>query len=154
MPAIHRYFARRAGAEETDDLAQEVYLHMLARADVTGIDNLEGYVFQVAANVLAAKGRRDRVRHTRQHIELNEFHHPVEESSPERILMERQLLKSISTAVLDLPVRTREVFVLHRFEEMTYGAIAAHLQISVSAVEKHIMRAMRLLTARMKLLGS
>ena len=36
-------------------------------------------------------------------------------------------------------------FVLHRFEEMTYPAIAQCLHISVSAVEKQIMNALRLL---------
>jgi DNA-directed RNA polymerase specialized sigma24 family protein len=44
-----------------------------------------------------------------------------------------------------MPVRTQEIFLLHRFEEMTYPAIAAALGISVSAVEKHIMIALRLL---------
>ncbi len=32
---------------------------------------------------------------------------------------------------------------LHRFEEMSYPEIAERLSISVSAVEKHMMKALR-----------
>ena len=46
-------------------------------------------------------------------------------------------------ALAALPPKTREAFILHRYEEMTYAAIAARLQISVSGVEKLIIRALR-----------
>jgi RNA polymerase sigma-70 factor (ECF subfamily) len=37
--------------------------------------------------------------------------------------------------------RTREIFLLYRVKEMKQREIAAHLRISVSAVEKHIAKA-------------
>jgi RNA polymerase sigma-70 factor (ECF subfamily) len=45
-------------------------------------------------------------------------------------------------AVQHLTPRTREVFILHRVDELTYTEIAARLGISVSTVEYHIMRAL------------
>jgi RNA polymerase sigma-70 factor (ECF subfamily) len=53
-------------------------------------------------------------------------------------------------AIAALPARTRDVFVLHRFEEMSGSRIAAALGLSVSAVEKHIMRALKVLYDRLK----
>ena len=47
------------------------------------------------------------------------------------------------TALQALPPRTAEAFLLHRFEEMTYAAIAAHMGVSVKAVEALIARAMK-----------
>ena len=44
-----------------------------------------------------------------------------------------------------MPERTRDIFVLHRFENISYGEIAMRMNISVSAVEKHIMKALKLL---------
>ena len=54
-------------------------------------------------------------------------------------------------AIDALPARTRDVFVLHRFEEMSGTRIAVALGLSVSAVEKHIMRALQNLHARLKI---
>jgi RNA polymerase sigma-70 factor (ECF subfamily) len=150
MPAIRSYFTKRAPRSEVEDLTQEVCARLLARPSLDGIANLEGYLFQVAANVLATKGRRERVRHVAAHVELTELHHPVEENSPERILMQREVLKAMAEMVQELPPRTRDAFVLHRFEEMTYETIARRMGVSVSAVEKHIIKALRLLTARFK----
>ena len=48
--------------------------------------------------------------------------------------------------ILALPERTRDVFMLHRFEQMSYPEIARAFGISVSAVEKHIIKALRRLT--------
>jgi RNA polymerase sigma-70 factor (ECF subfamily) len=42
-----------------------------------------------------------------------------------------------------LPPRTRDAFLLHRFEDQTYGQIAKRLGVSVSMVEKHIAEALR-----------
>ena len=53
-------------------------------------------------------------------------------------------------AIRNLPPRTREAFALHRFEDMTYEAIARRLGISVSAIEQLISRASERLTAAME----
>jgi len=139
--------------DETEDLTQEVFARMLDHADIDGIKNIEGYLFRVAANVVAEKGRRDLVRRTVMHVELTEADHPVEVNSPERILQQQDLLKAMMQMIHDLPPRTQEAFVLHRFEEMTYEAVSRAMGVSVSAVEKHIMRAISHLTAQMKALN-
>jgi len=51
-------------------------------------------------------------------------------------------------AALDgLPSRARTIVILRRFENLTYGQIAERLGISVSAVEKHMVRSMSALRA-------
>ena len=49
----------------------------------------------------------------------------------------------------ELPPRTSRAFLLQRYEGLTYSAIAKQLGISVSAVEKHMMRALLHLQARL-----
>lgn len=53
-------------------------------------------------------------------------------------------------AIARLPDRTREVFILHRFEDLSYERIARRLGIGVDEVEAHVaasilalMRALR-----------
>ncbi len=41
-------------------------------------------------------------------------------------------------AIARLPERTREVFMLHRFEDLSYERIALRLDIDVKEVEGHI----------------
>ena len=51
-------------------------------------------------------------------------------------------------SVLDsLKPRTREVFLMHRLDGYSSAQIAKHFEISVSAVEKHIARAVLALMA-------
>lgn len=147
LPAIRRFVAKRAAPPEIDDLVQEVALRMHLRRGELPVGNLEGYVFQVARSVLTDHARRDQVRARSSHVPLEEYHHPVEGRSPERVLHGKEQLQQLVAAVGKLPDRTRQAFVLHRFEEMSYAAIARHMGISVSAVEKHIMKAIRILAA-------
>lgn len=148
VPVLRRYIAKRARAEDVEDLVQDVLLRMQVRGQGDGIANIEGYLFQVAASVLTDRARRDQVRHRSAHHELTEFHHPADELTPERVLRGREDVDRLMAALEDMPELTRDTFVLHRFEEMSYDAISDHLGISVSAVGRHIMKAIRFLAAR------
>jgi RNA polymerase sigma factor (sigma-70 family) len=143
LSAVRRFLMKRAPIGEVDDLVQDVALRMQTRRATGTIENIDGYLFQVAQSVLTDRGRRDTVRHRAAHDSLEDFHHPVEDRSPERVLQGKEHLAQLIAAMGDLPERTRQAFVLHRFEEMSYAAIARHMGISVSAVEKHIMKAIK-----------
>ena len=148
LGGLRAFFVKRVAPCDVDDMVQEVVLRMQARRGETGIGNFEGYLFQVAHSVLTDRGRRDQARQRSRHGPLEEPDHPIEEISPARVLEGKQQLALLIMAMKELPDRTRQIFVLHRFEEMSYGGIARHMGISVSAVEKHIMKAIRHLTAR------
>lgn len=46
----------------------------------------------------------------------------------------------IEWAIARLPKRTRDVFLMHRFEDLPYDRIAHRLGISVKTVEREIVR--------------
>jgi RNA polymerase sigma-70 factor (ECF subfamily) len=148
VPALRRYIAKRAAPGDVDDLVQDVLVRMHVRGQTDPIANVEGYLFQVAASVLTDRARRDSVRHRSAHFELTEPFHPVEELTPERVLRGREDVDRLATALEEMPELTRDAFVLHRFEEMSYDAIGEHLGISTSAVGRHLMKAVRFLAAR------
>ncbi|BAK67556.1 RNA polymerase ECF-type sigma factor [Sphingobium sp. SYK-6] len=142
--ALRRYFMKRVPIGEVDDLVQEVLLNLQGRQKDAPIANIQGYMFTVAANVLARRYRRNNATI----LSGDEAPEPVDPISPERILLGQRDLASALDVIRNLPDRTRQIFILHRFEEMTYARIASRLGISVSAVEKHIMLALRALNAR------
>lgn len=139
--ALRRYFKRCAPPQDVDDLVQEVFLNLQSRQRETKIENLEGYVFMIARNLA-------RRRMTTRHLVLTESSDDLDvpcEITPEQIAIGQDSLRRVECAIRALPPRTRQVFVLHRFEEMTYPSIARGLGISVSAVEKHIMAGLKVL---------
>ena len=139
-PALRRYFFRKAPPSEVEDLVQTVFLNMHQRASAEPLESVEGYLFRVAAHVLARRHRDGQLRLGQR---LDRLIEAIEDLSPERIVIGRQALGRLRVALSQLPPKTREAFILHRYEEMTYAAIAARLQISVSGVEKLIIRALR-----------
>ena len=149
LPSLRAFFARRVHANDVDDMVQDVALrlHVCARRDA--IDDGRAYMFRVAHSVITDRARRDATRQRRRHEPLTGAHHPVEELSPARVLEGREQLAMVRDTLAAMPERTRHVFLLHRFERVSHAAIAARFGISVSAVEKHVMKAMKLLAARL-----
>ena len=142
-PALRRYFQKKVNAAEAEDLVQNVFLNIQARGeDVGTIENIEGYLFRTAANVLARRLGRD-AWNADPLVELLE---PRDELSPERALIAKQRLERVIEAMKTLPPRTRQAFMLHRFEEMTYVSIARQMGITTISVGKLIKRAVRKLS--------
>ena len=62
---------------------------------------------------------------------------------PEKIAIERDQLRHMLREIEKLPERTRQIFIDFRLNDITQKQIAANLGISISAVEKHLQRAYR-----------
>lgn len=147
------FFRRRKSVEEAEDLTQEVFVRLARHPDLDGIDRSEAYVFQVAANLLRDDRRRAATRaaelHTPIESAMDERSVPpslIETLDPERVLLGRWEAEAIAIALAAMPVRTRDIFVLHRLEKMRQRDIAAAMNISLSSVEKHLVKAIALLT--------
>jgi RNA polymerase sigma factor (sigma-70 family) len=142
-PALRRHFHKRGAGADAEDLTQEVFLRLQTGAERASIDNVEGYIFRIANNVLISRYRHDLVEGRPYREAMPDDLEGPEQLSPERILLGRERWIRFVAGLQALPPRAREAFLLHRFEEMTYAAIARRMGISVSAVEKLISRALQ-----------
>lgn len=148
---LRSYFRKRASnPEEADDLVQEVFARLAAQGDADRVENPQAYIFQMAANLLRDRARRESTRAAAMRELVGQSQDSFEEISPERVLQGRQGLADLNRALTELPERTRVIFVLQRFEELKYSEIAQRLDISVSSVEKHMMDALRHIAARVR----
>lgn len=145
--AVHSFFLRRVGdRSEADDLTQDVFASLLRRAHSEAIENLEGYVFQIASNLLRDRHRRRSVRPDIQNEgSADPFGRLVDEISPERHAIGKDDYARFLRVLGTLPERPRMVFVLNRFEEMSGREIAALLGLSQRQIEKDISRVLALL---------
>lgn len=141
-PALRRYFEKRVDPAEAEDMVQDVFLSLQVRGGGGGVENVRGYLFQVARSVLSHR----KYNYPSLGRTLAAYENPAEELSPERILLGKEALEKLLTAVESLPPRSREALLLHRFEEATYATVARRMGITVSAVERLITRALRQVT--------
>lgn len=130
--------ARRTGQAEAEDLAQAAFLRLTRYRQTNDVRNPAAFLVQAAVNL-----QRDSYRHEKL---LGKFSptledQPSEAPAPDVVLAGRARLARVRQGIEQLPDRTREIFLMHRFDELTYGEIAARQCISVSAVEKHIAKA-------------
>lgn len=142
-PALVQYFRRRCGnIAEAEDLAQDVLLRMVGRNDWESPEHVEGYVFRAAANRWLDRQRRTAIRGVVVEWSDEGAHGLSDTTTPERVSIQHQELDSAASALLELNERTRDIFVLVRLEHMKQRAVANMLGISLSAVEKHLVKAM------------
>jgi RNA polymerase sigma-70 factor (ECF subfamily) len=158
-PALMAFFLRRlANHAEAEDLTQEVFSRLTTMTPGE-LNQADAYIFQIAANLLRDRARRATTRKADAHASLDAptelaaqgvAHHPelVEDRGPERVLLAQESLAEAMRALGELSERTRHIYILHRLEKMRHKDIAALLGLSVSAVEKHVIRAVAHLTER------
>ena len=146
-PALRAYFGKRAPPADVDDLVQDVFLRLQMRASATPVENVQGYLFRIAANVLIDRRRHDHARGWDRVRPLDEAADPVEELSPERTLIGKQDYSRLILAISRLPPRMRAAFMFHRFEQLTYPAIARRMGNSPDAVKQLIRKAFERLAA-------
>ena len=149
---LEQYFERRLGrSPEVEDLVQEVFERLLHRKDLATLERLDGFVFTVAANLLRDRARKRASQAADSHVALEAVEDFSVEITPERVLIGEDAVNRFLAALAELPERTRTVVMLRRYEGLELKDIARQLAISVSAVEKHMQRAMDYLSRRLDL---
>lgn len=142
-------FLRKRGAHDDEgDALQETLIRLMRyRGQPPG--QLRPLMYRIALNVLADRGRRLQSRQADAHVSLDgDFDAlPSSELAHEQRVDHQQALLQVRAAILQLPPRCRQVYLLNRIDAMSYPQIARHCDISVKAVEKHVSKALRLLRA-------
>ena len=149
-PALTRYFGKRASQQsDIDDLVQEVFTRLAVRGGEDAIRQPEAYLLRTAGNVWRDFLRKQKTHVQAEHDPYREDQHAPPDSGPEQALQGTQAIEALLAALNQLPERTRQVFVLCRVEGMRQGAVARRLGVSVSSVEKHMMKAIAHLAVRL-----
>jgi len=144
-PAIHRYLARRLGAQAADDLVGETFLTAFgvrARFDRDRPD-ARPWLYGIATNVTN--------RHTRaeaREFRLRQALHPEphDPGPADRVaagVTARAEVVGVGDALRALSPGDRDVLLLFAWEQLGYEEIAAALAIPVGTVRSRLNRARR-----------
>lgn len=133
--------------DDADDVVQDTFLRMLSNEGagkrLRDADSPVAYLFRSARNLAVDRLRQLRARGSHHNIVYLAAEAEWDSPGPETTLLSRERLQALQAAVRRLPSRRRQVFYLHKVRQLTYREVAEHLGISVSMVEKHMMKALR-----------
>jgi len=145
---------RRVVDLDVDDIVQETYAVLAELKQVDHIRNPRTYLYSVAHSIILQHVRRQRIVPIETMADLDHLGLYSDEPTPEEALSDFQELRGIAQLLAGLPRKCREEFTLRKIEELSQREIAGRMHIAESTVEKHISKALKLLTIAMREPGS
>jgi RNA polymerase sigma factor (sigma-70 family) len=140
---------RRGRTEhDAEDLLQEAWVRMACYEREQPVEKPEAFLMRAALN-LSIDAYRLRQSHGEEVLLEDEVLIDVSPGA-EAVLLARERVARLSVCLSRLGDRTREIFLAHRIDGLSYQEIARQHQTSVGTVERHIAKAMLLLTTWME----
>ena len=128
--------------QETEEIVQDVFVKLWNhRSSIKDVSSAKSYIYTIAKNsAIDYIRKRKLLVFPLDSLKKNE---PFESNQGELNLLIQEENSLINTAIDNLSPRRKEVFKLHRNENLTYKEISERLGISVSAVEKNLSAALK-----------
>lgn len=135
-------FRRSVKPQDVPDLVQETFRSLFsAKGDQAGLLEAPAAYLAAAARSILKNRKRSGVRsHAQAHHSFQEEH--VTGPDPHVVLEQRDELRRVEDAIARLNPSTRDVFLMHRFDDLSYPEIARIKGMRVKRVEKHIAKAL------------
>lgn len=144
---LKRYLrSRGASAETAADLTQETFLRLLTASPLGPVDNVQAYIFRTANNLSIDLARRQRLLPFLDNGEEVLDRLIDEAPSPERVVVSRQELAILQTALNQVPQTPRSVF-LARLDGRTFEDIGRTIGIPTQTAFSQMVRVMMYLRA-------
>lgn len=162
QPLLASYIFRITRSKElTAEVVQDVFLKIwMSREALVSVENFKAYLFIVSKNH-ALNALRKTMRELRN-LKIWEKQVIIQDTDViarqenETAFNDSSVYTLIDEAIEHLPPRQKQVFLLHRYERLTYNEIAIKLGIGKESVKTHIAFAVKTiskyLTARITLL--
>lgn len=139
--SLVRQLTRKTGCGElARELANETFLRLLRMAPghVGRIERPEAFLRRVSANLLRDRGRAEALKQRTQPVVELALEHEFDQVAA---LESRDTLRRLERAIAKLKPRTREIFLAHRIDGLTYAEIAGRTGLSLKGVEKQMSKA-------------
>ena len=153
---IFRFLCSKLYDSETaEDLLQEVFIRLWEnRRNIDENLSLKAYLFTIDNNLALNHIRHQNVvlNHRKQQVAAGNF--DLETPSPQMVLESREFDVQLHAAIEGLPEKNRIIFMMSRFDGLSYKEIAEKLNISVKTVESHIGKSLKRLAAALQAVES
>jgi len=154
--ALLQYLTRLLhSAEDAEEIVQETYIRLLKLDDLGHLDSeVRRFLFRIATNLARDRFRQRKARAYDAHVPFDMLELEGSSEAPEEIVDWDAGMVVLKQALLDLPPRHRQVFLLHVTENMSYRTIAKHLGVSTKTVERDLAMVLELCQSRLRTMES
>lgn len=126
--------------EMIEDTVQSIFIKLWEEKDTISINNIKTYLFASAKNrILNSIRDQQKRKDLLQDYFINEL---IKEQADEIVNID-EFISLVEKSVDELPLKTKNVYCLSRYKNMSYKEIANRENISVKTVENHISKALR-----------
>ncbi len=144
--ALVRFITRfRSNPDDAGDVAQEAFLR-LAQSEQSRSEPIarpRAFLRQVARNLLRDRAKSASGRGELLHVPFDED--AISAANEVSRLEARDSLARVEAVMRRMKPKTREIFMAHRLDGLSYNEIAERTGMSVSGVEKQMAKAMTML---------
>ncbi|NII28116.1 RNA polymerase sigma-70 factor [Pseudoflavitalea sp. X16] len=142
---LNSSYKRIHSREDALEMVQDIFVQLyLKRTQVGHTWNLPGYLQMMLKNKIIDRFREQLSRKRHYHY-LQQAQPVAVQETPEANMDGKLLEEKIRAVIEQLPEKSREVFILSRANNLSHQAIAERMNISVSTVEKHIGKVLKML---------
>ena len=151
QPKIHRYLTRLVGAQEAEDLTQEVFAKISrSLADFRGESQISTWIYRIATNAALDKIRTSSFQGRQKNDSITELELEIEDQDVsgegkkphlDRQLVREEMNECIRSFIEKLPEDYKTVLILSEHESLKNRDIAAIVGISLDTVKIRLHRA-------------
>jgi RNA polymerase sigma-70 factor (ECF subfamily) len=150
LPLLWYLIRLTPSREDAEEVVQEAYLRLLNTPNLEADDaRARSYLFRTAKNLAFDLFRRRKARCEHLHVDIDSLDVGSDEPCPDDWADWDSSLKVFRGALHDLMPRSREAFLLHCNERMTYQHIADRLGVSKKTIERDISMVQRVCRSRL-----
>ncbi len=132
---------------QNEDLArdgmQEAFIALWKNCKTVTFDKAKNYLFTVGRNKVI-----DVLRQKNKHLSIVEDYSIADDGVESEIEDEKE--KRMHYILSKMPMASRDVFLMNRLQGLKYTEIADELDISIKAVEKRMMKALKIIREELR----
>jgi RNA polymerase sigma-70 factor, Bacteroides expansion family 1 len=142
--------------QAAEEIVEDIFIHLWLNIDSIAISSsVKGYLYRSVHNnclkyLSKVKSQKKVFNDLHYSVKDEELLHPLTPSYPISNLIIQELEEKANQVLESLPSQCREIYMLNRFENLSYSEIAQKLDIHVGTVKTQMSRAFQKLREALK----
>lgn len=129
--------------QRAEDIVQDAFIKLWSNCGTVIYEKVAGFLYKISRNLMI-----DTLRTKKVALKFEKGLIPSQDNEdPYFHLRTKEFRLKIESAISNLPEKQREAFLMNRIDKLTYKEIALRLNVSQTAIEKRIAKALIKLNA-------